>query len=122
MNYINESHDSNEYYFIVHPEFSSKFPEISNKAKISSNIIWTEVNKSELRKTLLDSLFKRSFTNYELLNKYATRYKVDHVILLYFNTFQLSLICKRTKYSIDGILFRQFYRMKKSNIKKKRLF
>jgi len=120
VNYIDEnSGDDNQYYFIVHPEFSKRFAEISGKATECKNITWLEISNDELEQTLKGSLVKRSFSNFKLLNKYAKKYQVDHVLLLYLNTFQFALIFAKRHYIIDGILFRQFYRMRKSSLKQK---
>lgn len=107
---------TDEYFFVVHPEFSERFPEIALKAKKLKNIVWIEIGIEEFNKSQRGSLIRSSFSLYKIMDSYAKQYKVDHVILLYFNTFQLSCIFYRSHYSISGILFLQFYRMNKNKI------
>lgn len=122
INYIYKNPDDNEYYFLLHPEFSLNFPDIIISIKRTDNVKCVEVTKNEFENTLMGGIAKRSFSNFNLLNNYANKYKINHVILLYFNIFQLALIFKTSKYTIDGILFKPFYRMKTSSIKEKLLY
>lgn len=110
---------TDEYFFVVHPDFSKQFPEIVFKAQQLSNVTWIEITKEEFDKSQRGSLIRSSFSLYRLMDFYAKKCKVHHVYLLYFNSFQLSCIFYRPNYSMSGILFLQFYRMSKSTLKDK---
>lgn len=110
---------TDEYFFVVHPDFSKQFSEIVFKTQLVSNIRWIEITIEEFDKSQRGSLTRSSFSLFKLMNFYVKKYKVHHVFLLYFNSFQLSCIFYRPKYSISGILFLQFYRMSRSTLKNK---
>lgn len=117
--YLKDNEDTNEYFFIVHPNFSSKFPIISSKAKSVKNITWVEIEDKELKGLQNSEIIKKSFLEYRLMDRYAKKFKVDHVCLLYFNTFQLAFCFFKPRYTISGILFLQFYRMSRNSWKQK---
>lgn len=119
IDYLEENHDVNEYYFIVHPNFSSRFPKISDKAKCIQNVALVEIENDEFSKIQNSGLLKRSFIEYRLMDRYAKKFKADHVCLLYFNTFQLAFCFFKPRYTISGILFLQFYRMSRNTWKQK---
>lgn len=116
VDHIPDNNNVDSYYFIVHPHFSILFPDISNKAKSKQNIIWVEITSSELEETRFGGIIKKSFSNFHLMKSYAELFNVDHVCLLYFNSFQFALIIFRTSFTISGILFLQFYRMSTKNL------
>lgn len=108
-----------EYFFVVHPDFSKQFFGIVAKAKQLTNVKWIEITAEEFDKSQRGGLVKSSFSIFKLMNRYAAKYRIDHVFLLYFNSFQIPCILFRPKYSISGILFLQFYRMSRSTINDK---
>ncbi len=59
VNHIDKNPDGNEYFFVVHPNFPSKFPEISKIAIRTNGIKWFEVTKNELEKTLIGGIIKK---------------------------------------------------------------
>lgn len=107
------------YFFVVHPEFEDKFPLICKKTVALSNFHWILCTYEEFYNCGNVSAFKNSFTSLRLVNKYAKKLQADHVCLLLFNIFQLGLIFCRTSYTVSGILFLQFYRMEKKQLKDK---
>jgi glycosyltransferase involved in cell wall biosynthesis len=119
INYLSQNQDENRYYFLLHPDFPDKFPLIIEKANQ-----WLNLNICCLTKTELANIDKRgwigsSISAYLLVNKYAKKLSIDHVILLWFNTFQFVLgICK-PRYTISGILFGPFKRMETIHLKDK---
>jgi len=119
IDYLKVNEDANEYYFIVHPAFSLKFPIIFSKANDIKNVTWVEIKNEELKTLQHIGTIKKSFVEYKLMHRYAKRFKVNHVCLLYFNTFQLACLFFRPTYTISGILFLQFYRMSKNTLKEK---
>lgn len=116
VDFVPDNIDDNSYYFIVHHNFSILFPDIFNKAKSNQNIVWVEITNAEFEITRRGGMIKKSFSNFRLMKKYAKQFNVDHVCLLYLNSFQLALIIFRTSFTISGILFLQFYRMKRNNL------
>ncbi|MFV8372675.1 glycosyltransferase [Flavobacterium sp. LB2P74] len=110
---------TDEYFFVVHPDFSKEFPEIVFKAQQLSNVTWIEITFEEFDKSQRGGLIRSSFSLHRLMDSYANKYKVNHVFLLYFNSFQLPCIFYRPNYSMSGILFLQFYRMSRSSLKDK---
>lgn len=100
------------YIFVVHPNFEEKFPNIVAKSVNSLNITWVYVTQQELDLCYNGNLIQKSFNQYKVLNKYALENKVTHAVILYFNTLQFAFIFKRPTYTVSGILFLQFYRMR----------
>ena len=119
INYLIDNDETNEYYFVVHPNFSSEFPIISSKAKSVKNLTLVEIENRELRALQHSGMLKKSFLLYRLMHRYAIRFKVNNVCLLNFNIFQLACCFFRPSYNISGILFLQFYRMSKKTWKEK---
>jgi len=111
--------DQNEYIFVVNHQFSNRFPLISQKIMKRVNLKLIEIEKEEFMISQKGGLLKMSFSWYKLMNQYAIQFEVDHVILLYLNTFQLALCFFRPSYTISGILFQQFKRMQVKNWKDK---
>lgn len=120
VDYLNVQNDlQNEYVFVVHPDFNSKFPIIFKKANKIANIHWVAIKKEEYDRCMDGSVIRKYFYTYYLMNRYSKLFKVDHVCLLYFNIFQLATIFYRSPYTLSGILFLQFYRMNKDSFKDK---
>jgi glycosyltransferase involved in cell wall biosynthesis len=111
IDYLYDNKDGNEYFFVVHTDFSSEFPNISRKAKAVNNIHLIEIKFEELQTIQHLGMIKKSFVEFRLMHHYALKFNVSHVCLLYFNTFQLACCFFRPKYTISGILFLQFFRM-----------
>lgn len=119
VNYVVDSKSEDKYYFIVSAELKVKFPEIINKSKEYSSIIWEFIPEARVKKIHGLSLAQRSFAELALVEEYAKKLAVKDVCLLYFNIFQIALIFKRTSFNIKGILFLQFFRMAKDNWRSK---
>jgi len=101
---------SDEYHFILHTEFKMQFPEIVKVTDGKSKFDIHYVSEKEWIDARKGNLIRQSFAHLKLLNSYANKYKVDRVILLHINIFQLALGFLRTRYEISGILFSQFTR------------
>ncbi|ASU35137.1 glycosyltransferase [Mucilaginibacter xinganensis] len=119
IDYLGLNKDDNRYIFVLHPEFSNKFPQIADKAKQIENVTWITVTADEYRSIEGGGMLKKTFSEYQLMNRYAVDNKVDAVCLLYFNTFQLACVFYRPSYSISGILFLQFFRMEQSGLRER---
>lgn len=113
INYIVNGKSSDDYFFVVHPLFLKKFTGIVDKSVQSENIFWIPITEKELLKSEKTGIVQKSIRMYRIMNKYAVHYKVDHVVLLTFNTFQLALGLFKPSYTISGILFKPFFRMAK---------
>lgn len=104
-------------YFIIVPEgIHDKIPDIILLSKKSKNLHWEIMSDTDCENLQKMPLYKRSFYELNLVQKYAKKFKATEVILMYFNIFQMALIFKRPSFKITGILFLQFYRMQKSTI------
>lgn len=119
IDYLYSNKDENQYFFVLHPEFSNKFPLIAEKAERIKSVTWILATVEECKEIETGWMFKKTFSEYKLMNRYAMVYKVDWVCLLYFNTFQLACVFCRPPYMISGILFLQFFRMEKIGLKEK---
>jgi len=119
IDYLYLNKDENTYIFVLHPEFSKKFPVIADKARQIANVKWILATFDEYESIGLGGMVKRTFSEYRLMDKYAVAHSVDFVCLLYFNIFQLACVFYRPSYKISGILFLQFFRMEKSGLKEK---
>jgi len=111
IDYLSGIKTDDRYFFVLHPEFSSRFREIADKAKKISCITWIEITENELAESSRGNLIRQSFLWYRLADNYAQKFDIDHMCLLYFNVFQLAMIFKRPSYTVSGILFLQFSRM-----------
>ena len=119
VNYLHEIDDEHTYFFIVHPDFHKRFPDIASRAIRTKNITIVSSTQKEFTDSQKGNIIKKSFYNYRLMHKYAKEYKVEEVLLLYFNRFQMACIFYRPSYSIRGILFLQFSRMETNTLKEK---
>lgn len=118
VDYLYSQSNNDIYYFVVHTDFSKKFPEIASQAKSINNLTWIEIEPSESKSVSGGSL-QRSFASYRIMNDYAKRFKVDHVCCLDFHILKYGCIFFRTSYTLSGIMFAQFYRLKKNSINEK---
>lgn len=119
IDYLHEFHDNHIYFFVVHPNFHKRFPDISSKAARTKNITIILSTQKEFTDSQKSNLIKKSFFNYRLMHKYAKYYNTEEVLLLYFNIFQLAFIFYRPSFSVRGILFLQFLRMETNTLKEK---
>ncbi|WP_298881813.1 glycosyltransferase [uncultured Polaribacter sp.] len=111
--------NNNNYYFVVHQDFSESYPNIWKTASAINNIYFIEVDKSLLIGLAVKNRFSRSLNNFKVVDFYAKKFSINVCYLLYFNTFQIALGLKKTKYKIRGILFMQFTNMTKITLKQK---
>lgn len=107
---VNREPDKNKFYFVLNPFFSQQFETIANLTKDREDIIIICVEELEWKNAMRGSLLEKSFSQFNLMDKYAKKLNVNSVILLHINVFQPALCLKRTKYLIRGILFSQFTR------------
>ncbi len=108
---------SNEYVFVVNPKLKDNFPNIHIKGANKSNILWVFIGNDELNLILGSNVILRSLREVEIIKKYASIYKIDHVLAMYFNTLQIGMgINKKLNFTISGILFLQFTRMRKKSV------
>lgn len=119
VSYITEEKINCDFIFVVHYEFSSKFTEITRYINAAKNIRIVEITEDEYNWAKKGNIMSRSIRAYKLMNKYALKYHAQKVILMYFNTFQLALGIYQPNYEVSGILFLQFYRMERNNLKEK---
>ena len=103
--------DDHTYHFVVHPDFENRFPNIVENANESKNINWHQIQREHITSLETLSIAKKSFEEYHLVENFAERLRADMVYLMHFNTFQLALALKRSRFKIRGILFNQFLRM-----------
>ncbi|MFK7813537.1 MAG: glycosyltransferase [Maribacter sp.] len=122
IEYLVVSSSDDSYYFVVHPDFPSKFKNIVSKTENCSHIHWRPITRSEEDSLASLSIMKKSFVEYNLVEKYVTSLNADIVYLMHFNTFQLALAFKRSKFRIRGILFNQFFRTSSKTLKEKILY
>lgn len=119
VDYILKNPSEDNYVFVVPKDINQKFPHIIQNSKNSDKISWDFIENEEVASLQNLPLAKRSFKEYETMNRFALKHRADMVYLLYFNIFQLSLIFRRPPYNIAGILFLQFYRMEINSWKDK---
>ncbi len=103
--------EEHTYHFVVHPDFENRFPNIVENANKCKYINWHHIQGELLASIAQLSIGKKSFKEYHLVENFAERLQADMVYLMHFNTFQLALALKRSRYKIRGILFNQFLRM-----------
>ena len=109
VNYIFEDKSyGKNYYFVVHPDFCTKFSHIVQKVS-APKINFIAINNSELNNL---NKFKGNNVQYwdavkiyDLLLKYAKIINPSICILMYFNRLCKPLILNRPKFDIRGILF-----------------
>ena len=102
------------YYFIVHPDFSDKFPEIvkKNSNPLINFISITNLQFNDLFITkgekLQDTI--NPYKIYNLLTEYVNSIRPNRCILMYFDYFIFPLLFRRPKFEVYGILFSTFFR------------
>lgn len=116
VEYIQQTEDkSKEYFFVVHPEFCDRYPDIVDN-EVGSGINFISITNSELNdlttlKTNHSHTTIKYFKLHDLLISYANRIEPDRCILMYFNYFIRPMIFHRTKFDIYGIYFSPFFRV-----------
>jgi len=116
LTYLQQHNDRREYVFLTHPEFASAFPTIALKTAYSECVKLERITTDEWGQFERKTLIGMSFYGLKLVKQYAKIYNAKHVLLLYFNFFQLALLFARPKFTMSGILFLQFYRMSKKGL------
>lgn len=117
VEYLSHNIQCKQYYIVVSEEFRVKFPDIVKKTESISGIHWVFIPTDEIKRLQSKSLILRSFREFRLVSKYAEEIGAQHVYLLYFNVFQLALGFIRPQFTVNGILFLQFYRMSTKSIR-----
>jgi glycosyltransferase involved in cell wall biosynthesis len=108
--YDNQGYE-NHYYFLLHPDLSETFPTIAEKAGKCPNLELIYFSREELKKAIGRGLAHNSITQYKIVDQYAKKLSVHHILFLYFNSLQLALGLYRPKYTVSGILFAQYSRL-----------
>jgi len=116
---VNDKRASDNYFFILHPDFFYRFPYIVKRAEECKNVNIYYLEKSDIDALKGLSIVKKSFKIFNIMNTYAKKMKADHVLLMSMNIFQLPLVFRRPSFMVSGILFLQFYRMQKKSFKEK---
>jgi glycosyltransferase involved in cell wall biosynthesis len=119
IDYLSKHQDKKQYFFLLHPDFADKFPLIIEDAAQCVNVTMLYITHQELANIQGKGLISDSIAAYRLVNKYAKKLLVNHVILLWFNTFQFALGLFKPCCTMSGILFGQFERMELTNRKDK---
>lgn len=115
--YVKNKTTTNNYYFVVHQNFSLKCPDIYSEAKNLKHISFIEVDENLLVGLNVKNRFRRSLNNFKIVQYYANKFSIDECYLLYFNIFQIAIGLVKTNYKIKGILFMQFTNMSKNSLK-----
>lgn len=115
VTYLININTNDNYYFIVPNEFHLTYPEIIEISKNVNFINWIYILDEHITKIHKYSMLRRSFAEFILVRKYAISTSANHVLLMYINIFQISLILFHPSFKISGILFMQFLRMDKSS-------
>ena len=115
IDFITQNTDKTQYFFVLHPMFNLRFPEIREKALTCQYITLIEITNDELEKINTGNSLTKSINNYRLLIKYADKLHANSLFALHFNAFIFPLFINRPKYEISGILFHPFYRIEKSS-------
>lgn len=122
VDFLVDNPTEENYVFVVNSEIQNKFPEIVLKSAKSPHVSWDFIDDKVVNELEKMSKIKRSFKEYHVMEKFSMKYNASHVILMYFNIFQVALIFNKPSYSVSGILFLQFYRMKVNNWKERLKF
>ncbi|GAB3945647.1 hypothetical protein GCM10028805_15090 [Spirosoma harenae] len=87
--------------------FEPIFRQLHEKAPEVTTIQFVPIEQSEIDFTRQGSMIRRSFREWNLLLSYSQRYQATHVLLMYFDIFQLGLWLGRKATSrVSGIYFR----------------
>lgn len=100
--------------FVVHPDFCTRFVDITSVVERSSNIRFVSIKEEELLHFERKPLLKKSLYVNKLLKRYGKQIKPDAAFLLSINMFQLGLLFNFSSIPLYGILFKQFSRLEKS--------
>lgn len=120
IDYLYQANDiNNEYYFVVHPEFSTSFSDIYEKAKSINCVQWISITTSELLQIESGNGVKSSLMAMKVMDHYAKKFKVNHVIALDFHPIKFGSIFYTPTYTFSSILFLLFHRLNKNSTKQK---
>jgi glycosyltransferase involved in cell wall biosynthesis len=107
--YLAGRRNGDNYYFVLNPLFSVTFADIINSLEGYQNIQVIGLSQLEYDSIYAaKGLVKRSFTEFKVMDRYATDLEINQCVLLCFNTLQLAVALYRPKYLLHGILFGQF--------------
>lgn len=130
LEYLGENETSNDFVFVVNPEFLEHSYQSSVFRKDASHMrsnqqsrqvgtsaalqpITYNITEDEFQYLFHRNIISRSFRYFRLAKKYAQKYNADHFLFLSLNDAQLALGLLKFPCSVSGILFKPFYRMGK---------
>ena len=120
INYLgNVNFPNNQFYFVVNPKFATTFPDIYHKASMIKNLNWIPISDYELMKVEGSNGIWSSLMAMKILDRYAKRYRVDHVMVLDFHPIKYASIFYTPPYRMSSILFLLFHRLNKETWKQK---
>lgn len=87
--------------------FEPTFQALVAQAPAGAAIRFIPFSQAEIQATHQPAALRRSFVEWELQLKYSQQYKATHVLLMYFDIFQLGLwLGKKSPCPVSGIYFR----------------
>lgn len=104
------------FYFVLHPEIAERLPIIREMAE-HPFIKFIYLNTVDLSALINLDLWRKSFKLFKLMDTYASKLEADNVMLMSLNVFQLAIPFYKKRYSISGVLFKQFVRLDKESNK-----
>ena len=117
--YLKVNKTDEQFYFVVHPEFSNRFEEIIKVTAAQTNVHWVSITNDEYRNISGGGMMQTSLKEYFLLKKYATKLGAQKVYALNFHAIKYGAIFFRPSFSLRSIMFIQFYRLPKESLKQK---
>ncbi|MCP9761567.1 glycosyltransferase [Lacihabitans soyangensis] len=108
LKYIEGLDTDNEYFILVN--FSREFKLTTNKPNIK---ILTTTEEQQLVITSQKHYFQKSAEEWKIIHQECLHKEINHLVLMELDPYQVEIGKTKTNYSIAGIWFRPYARMKK---------
>lgn len=96
-----------ELIIVAQASFATRFDQLRESAPSVTNLKFVPILPAEIEHVHQGSIFTRPFREWSLQIQYSQRYKPTHVLLMYFDIFQMGLwLGQKAPCAVSGIYFR----------------
>ncbi|MBD2704141.1 glycosyltransferase family 4 protein [Spirosoma sp. BT702] len=98
---------------VTQASFESTFQQLVDVAPTGAAVRFIPIPQSEIEQTHRASMLARAFKEWNLLRRYVHEYQPSHVLLMYFDIFQMGLwLGRKVPCKVSGIYFRPDFHYK----------
>ena len=107
INYWLQTQPEGELIVVAQASFEPQFRQLVASAPSVTSIQFVPIPQAEIERTHQGSMLSRPFREWNLHLNYCRRYRPTHVLLMYFDIFQLGLwLGRKAACAVSGIYFR----------------